>query len=280
MIKERAGNPLHRYGARSSVDPSSQTEDLGDDAIKASMYGIANLKRIVPNLVKWSSEEGKDYSNLNELYGQVMGQLGRYMGHVSTNVGGVYQDNKTADQDGFVFTTVPANHQRAAVQFLNDQLFTTPRWLIDSDILRRIESNGMMDRLRRLQVQTLNRLFNADRLKRLSENEALDGPNSYTITELFSDVRQGIWSDLQSRRAIDPFRRNLQRAFLNKMTELLDAKESNYDQSDARAVARGTLEQLKKDLEKAIKRQGDDLSKYHLQDALSRVERVLEPTNK
>ncbi len=280
MIKERAGNPLYRYGARSSVDPSSQTEDLGDDAIKASMYGIANLKRIVPNLVKWSSEEGKDYSNLNELYGQVMGQLGRYMGHVSTNVGGVYQDNKTADQDGFVFTTVPANHQRAAVQFLNDQLFTTPRWLIDSDILRRIESNGMMDRLRRLQVQTLNRLFNADRLKRLSENEALDGPNSYTITELFSDVRQGIWSDLQSRRAIDPFRRNLQRAFLNKMTELLDAKESNYDQSDARAVARGTLEQLKKDLEKAIKRQGDDLSKYHLQDALSRVERVLEPTNK
>lgn len=192
----------------------------------------------------------------------------------------MYQDNKTADQDGFVFTTVPANHQRAAVQFLNDQLFTTPRWLIDSDILRRIESNGMMDRLRRLQVQTLNRLFNADRLKRLSENEALDGPNSYTITELFSDVRQGIWSDLQSRRAIDPFRRNLQRAFLNKMTELLDAKESNYDQSDARAVARGTLEQLKKDLEKAIKRQGDDLSKYHLQDALSRVERVLEPTNK
>ena len=280
MIKERAGNPLYRYGARSSVDPSSQTEDWGDDAIKASMYGIANLKRIVPNLVKWSSEEGKDYSNLNELYGQVMGQLGRYMGHVSTNVGGVYQDNKTADQDGFVFTTVPANHQRAAVQFLNDQLFTTPRWLIDSDILRRIESNGMMDRLRRLQVQTLNRLFNADRLKRLSENEALDGPNSYTITELFSDVRQGIWSDLQSRRAIDPFRRNLQRAFLNKMTELLDAKESNYDQSDARAVARGTLEQLKKDLEKAIKRQGDDLSKYHLQDALSRVERVLEPTNK
>ena len=60
--------------------PSSKTEDLGDDAIKASMYGIANLKRIVPNLVKWSSEEGKDYSSLNELYGQVMGQLGRYMG--------------------------------------------------------------------------------------------------------------------------------------------------------------------------------------------------------
>ena len=80
MIKERAGNPPYRYGARSSVDPSSQTEDLGDDAIKASMYGIANLKRIVPNLVKWSSEEGKDYSSLNELYGQVMGQLGRYMG--------------------------------------------------------------------------------------------------------------------------------------------------------------------------------------------------------
>lgn len=280
MIKEKAGNPLYRYGARSSVDPSSQTEDLGDNAIKASLYGIANLKRIVPNLVKWSSEEGKDYSSLNELYGQVIGQLGRYMGHVGSNVGGVYQHNKTADQDGTVFTPVSADHQRAAVQFLNDQLFTTPQWLIDSDILRRIESNGMMDRLGRLQVSTLNRLFNASRLKRLSENQALDGPNSYTITELFSDVRQGIWSDLQSRQAIDPFRRNLQRAFITKMAELLDTKESNYDQSDARAMARGTLEQLKKNLEKAIKRQDDDLSKYHLQDVLSRVEKALDLKDK
>ena len=138
----------------------------------------------------------------------------------------------------------------------------------------------MMERLRNLQVQTLNRLFNADRLKRLSETEALDGADSYTITELFSDVRQGIWSDLQSDDAIEPFRRNLQRAFLTKMTELMDTQENDYDHSDARAVARGTLEQLKKDLKKAIKRQKDDLSSYHLHDAFARVERLLEVTNK
>ena len=280
MIKERAGNPLYRYGRFSTFDPSSQTEDLGDDAVKASTYGIANLKRIVPNLVEWSTEEGREYDNLQELYGQVIAQLGRYMRHVGSNVGGVYEYRKTADQEGFVYTPVPAQHQREAVRFLNAQLFATPRWLIEPDILRRIESNGMLERLRRLQVQTLNRLFNADRLKRIAETEALNGSSSYRMTELFADVRQGIWTELNSRQAIDPFRRNLQRAFLNKMGELMDTKESKYDQSDARAAARGTLTQLKKDLTKAIKRQKDESSKYHLQDALARVEKLLAVANK
>ncbi|MFQ5633337.1 MAG: zinc-dependent metalloprotease, partial [bacterium] len=258
----------------------AQTEDLGDDAIKASAYGIANLKHIVPKLVEWSAEAGKEYDSLEELYGQVIGQLRRYMGHVGSNVGGVYEYRKTSDQDGFVYTPVPADYQRAAVRFLNNQLFATPRWLIRPDILRRFESDGMMQRLRNLQAQTLNRLFNADRLKRLAETEALYGQPCYTVAELFADVRQGVWSELGNQEAIEPFRRSLQRAFLKKMAELMDAKNDNYDQSDARAVARGTLEQLKTDLKKAIKRKNDDLSKYHLQEALARVEILLKVADK
>ncbi|MCA9741986.1 zinc-dependent metalloprotease [candidate division KSB1 bacterium] len=275
MIKERADDPLYRYGRGSSVDPSSQTEDLGDDAIKASAYGIANLKRIVPNLVEWSSEPGKEYDSLEELYGQVVGQLRRYMGHVSTNVGGIYAYPKTSDQDGFVFTPVPASYQKAAVQFLNNELFATPKWLIRADILRLFESDGMLQRLRDLQARTLSSLFNADRLKRLSETEALYSVPSYTVVDLFGDVKRSIWSELEDKSAIDPFRRNLQREFLKKMADLMDAKNEAFDESDARAAARGTLLQLKAELPRAIDRKSDSASKFHLQEALAQVNKLL-----
>lgn len=275
MIKERADDPLYRYGRGSSVDPSSQTEDLGDDAIKASAYGIANLKRIVPNLVEWSSEPGKEYDSLEELYGQVVGQLRRYMGHVSTNVGGIYAYPKTSDQDGFVFTQVPASYQKAAVQFLNNELFATPKWLIRADILRLFESDGMLQRLRDLQARTLSSLFNADRLKRLSETEALYSVPSYTVVDLFGDVKRSIWSELEDKSAIDPFRRNLQREFLKKMADLMDAKNEAFDESDARAAARGTLLQLKAELPRAVDRKSDSASKFHLQEALAQVNKLL-----
>lgn len=280
MIKERADDPLYRYGRGSSVDPSSQTEDLGDDAIKASAYGIANLKRIVPNLVEWSSEPGKEYDSLEELYGQVVGQLRRYMGHVSTNVGGIYAYPKTSDQDGFVFTQVPASYQKAAVQFLNNELFATPKWLIRADILRLFESDGMLQRLRDLQARTLSSLFNADRLKRLSETEALYNVPSYTVVDLFGDVKRSIWSELEDKSAIDPFRRNLQREFLKKMADLMDAKNEAFDESDARAAARGTLLQLKAELPRAIDRKSDSASKFHLQEALAQVNKLLKGDEK
>jgi len=155
-------------------------------------------------------------------------------------------------------------------------LFTTPNWLVASDILRRIEPAGMMDRLRNLQVQTLNRLFDGDRLNRLSETEALHGISAYKITDLFTDVQNGVWSELDYRIRIDPFRRNLQRAYLNKMTDLMNMDEAKYNQSDIKAVTRGMLDGLREDLKKTIGRQKDEISKFHLQDALARVEKILD----
>ena len=115
-IKERANDPVYRFGS-SSIDPSSQTEDLGNDAIKASNYGIANLKRIIPNLIEWTTEDGENYDELKYLYGQVLSQFRRYLGHVSTNVGGVYQHYKTSDQEGAVYTHVEKSHQKNCIKF-------------------------------------------------------------------------------------------------------------------------------------------------------------------
>lgn len=277
-IKSRADNPYYRYGQQrgNPVDPSSQTEDLGDDAVKASNYGIANLQRIVPNLVEWSAQEGKDYDDLQELYTQVLNQFGRYMRHVGTNVGGVYEYRKSSDEEGFVFTPVPKARQQAAVAFLNEQLFQTPEWMIDQNVLQRIEAAGMMERLRNLQEQTLNRLFEGDRLNRLIESKAVHGTEVYSCLDLFRETRTGIWSELGKGSTIGPFRRNLQRAYINKMSELIKLEEDKYDQTDIKALARATLKKIQKDIDAALKSQKDELTLYHLQDAHDRIEEILD----
>ncbi len=286
-ILEHAGDPLYRFGAQqwSVVDPSSQTEDLGDDAVKASNYGIENLKRIIPNLISWTSEDGKDYDDLETLYDQVLTQFNRYMGHVSNNIGGVYQYNKTYDQEGAVFIPVPKERQEESMQFLQDQLFTTPEWMIDNNILNKIENNGNVERIRGLQVRTLENVLDFGRLGRMIENETLNGKEAYTLTEMMNDLRSGIFSELRSGKKIDTYRRNLQRAYVDRLEYLLTEEQSgrrnatsvNVSQSDIRAIARAELNTLKRSVRSAIGRTGDALSRYHLQDLMERIDLILDP---
>ena len=277
-ILERAGDPVFRYGQQQGrvIDPSAQTEDIGSNAVEASNLGIANLKRITQHLIEWTSEEGKDYSELNELYGQVIGQFRRYIGHVGNNVGGVYEYDKTADEEGVVYLHVPKDRQMEAVRFMNVQVFETPQWLIDPAILNRISSSGIMDQVRGLQSYALMVLFDPASLNRMTENAALNGRAAYAPAGLFSDVRNGIFREVKSGKAIDPYRRNLQRAFVDRMASLMQATADPYDQSDIKALARGTLVDLKADLKKNAKRQSDQVSRYHLEDLVARIERIEE----
>ena len=160
--------------------------------------------------------------------------------------------------------------------FLNEQLFKTPSWLIEQDILSRIESEGMMDRIRGLQVGTLGRLLRSSTLNRLIEQEALNGSQAYSMLEMLNDTRNGIFSELKSGARIDPFRRNLQRGYVDRMADLLKSDESDVVQTDIRAVVRAQLEMIRKDAEKAAKRQRDSLSKYHLQELAVRIDALLE----
>ena len=198
------------------------------------------------------------------------------MGHVTTNVGGVYRYSKTTDQEGLVYTPVPQNLQADAVRFLNKQLFMTPTWMIDNNILQRIESAGMVERIRGTQVRTLRSLFRADRLKRLVEGEALHGKNSYTLQQLFEDTRKGIWMELSSGATIDAYRRNLQRAYVDMMGEMVHQDDANIAQSDIRAMARATLVDIEDEITDSLKKQRDSSNKIHLEDILARLEALLD----
>lgn len=285
-ILEHAGDPMYRFGSqqREVVDPSSQTEDLGDDAVKASNYGIANLKRIVPNLIEWTAEDGKTYEDLGTLYGQVLGQYNRYMGHVSNNIGGVYEYYKTYDQEGAVYMPVPKERQAESVAFLQEQLFTTPEWMIDAEILNRIEHDGSLERIRATQVRTLENVLDFGRMGRMIENETLNGKDAYTLTQLMTDLRTGIFSELSNGKKIDTYRRNLQRAYIERLDYLLtkdqtgrNATDVKVSQSDIRAISRAELNTLKRLVATAATRTGDTLSRYHLQDLKERIDLILDP---
>ncbi|MEO0527712.1 MAG: zinc-dependent metalloprotease [Bacteroidota bacterium] len=294
-ILEHAGDPLYRFGHQQVgdvVDPSSQTEDLGDDAIKASNYGIENLKRIVPNLIKWTAEDGKNYDDLEKIYGQVLAQYRRYMGHVSNNIGGVYEHFKTYDQEGSVYTHVDRNHQENCMQFVQQQLFKTPKWLLDQEIFGRTEYSGSVERIRAIQVNTLDNILSLGKMARIIENETANGDKAYKLTDMVRDLRKGIWSELRNGSKIDTYRRNLQKAHIDRLAYLMTAENQkkkpafggyqkstvvNTSQSDVRSIARAELNILKTRIRNAIPRTADSMSTYHLQDALERIKLILNP---
>lgn len=294
-ILEHAGDPLYRFGHQQVgdiVDPSSQTEDLGDDAVKASEYGIANLKRIVPKLIEWTAEDGKNYEDLDKLYGQVFAQFNRYMGHVSNNIGGVYENHKTYDQEGVVYTAVPKDHQRKAMAFLHEQLFQTPAWMLDQNILDRIEYSGFLEQIRSMQVRTLNNTLSLGRMARLIENETANGKEAYSLLQMMSELRKGIWFELGNGRAIDTYRRNLQKAHIDRLHYLMTAENQskatdfggyrkstavNTSQSDIRTLARAELNLLQRDIKNAKGRVSDTMTRYHLDDVSERIETILNP---
>ena len=290
-ILDKADDPMYRFGRqqRPVIDPSSQTEDLGDDAVKASNYGIANLKRIVPKLIDWTYEEGKNYDDLSTLYDQVFGQFNRYMGHVRSNIGGVYQYNKTYEQEGAVFTHVSKNRQSNSMAFLHQQLFSTPYWMLDKNILSKTKAAGSVERIRSMQVRTLNSLLAFDRLARVIENETLNGSNAYGLTSMLEDLRNGLWKEVKQGKTPDTYRRNLQRAHIERLGYLLKEEQKLSDnqrqyggvtlidvsQSDIRAAARAELKSLYQ-LVNRKRKTASGMGKAHLEDAKSSIAQLLD----
>ena len=249
-IKERANDPVYRYGRQQwrVIDPSSQTEDLGDDAIYASELGIKNLKRIVPNLIEWSYEEGKNYDQLDEMYGQVVGQFRRYIGHVANNVGGVYEYYKTADQGEAVYVHVPKEKQERAVQFLVDYVFTTPQWLLDKEIIDRTSNDETLDPISRLQSYALNLLMSSSRVDRMVENQLMNGASAYAVSDMFNTVDKAVLSDITSENVSIP-RKNLHRMYVSAMSNIVEKAMSSQRQDELSTYALSSLHKLHASLE-------------------------------
>ena len=285
MVSEKTGNPIYAFGSQGSrFDPRSQTEDIGNNSIKASTYGLKNLKIVAANLPKWTSDQTNNYEDLAELYGEMLGVWNRYIGHVTTHVGGVYEDTKNPSQSGDVYTMVSKVQQKAAIQWLHKNAFVSPTWLVNKSILNKIDYAGYTERLRGLQVRHLNRLLSFETLGRLIDYNALNS-DDYSALEMLRDVRKGIWSEANLGQNVTVYRRNLQRAHIDQLNMLMtqdmnrarSRKYYNVNQSDVRALVRGELNILKNRLKSAANAAVNTETKYHYRDALVRIDKILDP---
>lgn len=293
-ILDRADNLMYRFGHQQAggvVDPSSQTEDLGDDAIKAGSYGIKNLQRILPNIEKWTTKDGENYDEMATMYGQVLSQFNRYMGHVTANIGGVYEYYKTSDQEGAIYTHVAKSHQKNALNFINKELFSTPTWMIDKNIYAKTQFSGAIEKIGSVQTRTLYNILDSGRMARMIENQTMNGSKAYSLVAMFSDLRKGVWSELYTGKTIDTYRRNLQRAHINRLDYLLNTAKNqrganrgyfkqstvNIGQSDIKAMVRGELNRIKREIRAAVSKASNTTSRYHLQDAIARIDVALDP---
>ena len=290
-IDSLKANPRLWFGGEAqNSDPRAQTEDLGDNSSKASEYGIKNLKRILINLPEWTKEEADQYDNLEEMYGQLVTQFGRYVGHVTKNVGGIYETFKSVEQPGDVYDVTPKATQKEAVDFLNKQLFATPSWILNKDILNKFSEPSGPEQVINLQTNTLKSLLSGTRIFRLLIcTERYN--NSYSPDEFLTDVKKGVWTELPAAAAIDIYRRNLQKVYIDALISLINPTAPiipdlprgffinfpDTKNSDIPSIARAQLNELKNEIASAIPRETDKLSKYHLQDLLERIKQALNP---
>ncbi len=291
IVERLAKNGRLWFGGESfNNDPRSQTEDLGDNSMKASEYGVRNLKRIVKNLPEWTREEGDRYQNLNEMYGQVLTQFNRYANHVTKNIGGVQETFKSVEQEGSVYEPEPKSVQKSAVSWLNQYVFATPAWLLDKAILNKI-TDPVSNNVGTMQSNVLTNLLSATRLSRMLESSNRFGASSYGILELFTNLKSGIWPELRTGKTSDMYRRNLQKAYVDRVIALMSSTTQpqqmssgftfsfgpNTRNTDLPSIARGHLTELLADIRAASRRTNDKLSRYHYMDLAQRIDQALNP---
>jgi len=266
-------------GETQKFDPRCQTEDLGDNAMKASIYGIKNLKRILPNLPSWTIGEGGVNDNLLGIYKGVQAQYFKYMGHVLKNIGGLNYNLKAENEPGAIFSPSSKSKQQEALNFFNTQLFNTPYWLMDKNVVNRVNLPDDPDFVSDTQVRVLNSLLDLARITKIQANVNQFGKQAYPLNEYIATVHKGIWKELKVSKGlkIDVYRRNLQKAYFGAVLIILASKDPANSESDAFSILKADLYILQKEIKTAIPKANDALTLFHLKDIESRINELIHP---
>jgi len=278
--REQDEKPYLRFSTEGNdgTDPGDETEAVGDmDAVRATALGLKNLSRVSEMLLAaTSSRVGDPWSELEEVYGRMVSQWQTELNHVVRVVGGFNSQQKHIGQNGVRFTIVPKQTQADAVKFLLNNAFQTPQFMIQPDILRRIQTTGVVERIRTAQNGMMNGLLQSARLDRMVEQVALDGPAAYSPIEFLTELRKGVWSELANPgQPIIIYRRNLHRSYLDTIDTRLNGPTAPSD--EVRALLKGELRALDGELTTALSRVTDDLTKRHLQDCKDQIAIILDP---
>lgn len=283
VIKELENKRLW-FGTESNpFDPRSQSEQVGDNAMIGSSYGIKNLQRIMKDLDKWTRVDNEDYSNLSTMFDQVTGQFNRYLGHVSKYIGGELETPKTVEQKGPIYEVVSKQEQKEALSFLNEQIFKTPEWLMKKEVFENT-SKSPVSVVEGLQKNVLSRILNPMILQKMYTSQSID-KNAYALDEYMQDLKGYVWTGTSP----DIYKRNLQRNYVHTLVSLVSAKPSTASSSargssftmssnsDVNAVARGVLRDIQKEAKGLASSSSDRMARYHFADIDYQIEKALDP---
>src|SRR5579884_3821965 len=287
--------PWLRFGGEdgpSMVDPTVLTENIGSDRIEATTLGLKNLDRILDHLVAATTNKGEDYALLEEAYQAILTHERNWFSSVAKLVGGVNENRTLAGRGGETFVRVPKEKQKAAVSFLLEHAFVTPKRLLNPAILSQFRYSGVADDVLSMQKGLLRTLLSHDRLSRLFDAEVLDPDKAYAVVELLGDVQEGLWSELKAEHPrIEPLRRELQRTYL----DVLKSEFHSSAASDAprpvlgrpvlsgervakqRAAERSAQRNVVKQNNAALPKVKDAATRVHLEDTRSEIEEALNP---
>jgi hypothetical protein len=276
IVSRLKENPRLWFGSEEiRIDPRSQREDLGDNSMKASDYGLKNLQRVVKALPEWTSEEGDLNVNLKRMYGEVVSQYKRYIGHVCENIGGLYRTYKSVEQEGDVYTAVPKDRQKEALDWLNRNVFQKPEWMVAESYMTRFTETpdtylyGLVDAA--INAQT-SAVINAEALARMQGFADQDAAN-YRPEEYLTDLYALVFSELKSGAKVDSYRRYVQRRLVEESLKVVTAKK---DASDAKALVRYELQTLATQAEARSKTVADKVTKAHWADLAKRIQDAFE----
>lgn len=277
IASRQQDEPMLLFGNLSSIDPTQQREALGNNHVASTRYGVENIKRIMAFIVDAAGNDGDNFDTLSELYAAVIQQRNFWLSHVVSWVGGVYSERKVYGQDGVIYTPVPRERQLEAMQYLLDEAFQTPAYLLDPDVIDLIRPFGSDNQIMQGQRMLLLNLMSTSRLNRMAELEASRDPATiYPVDEMMTDLRKGIWKELeQNRVSIDLYRRNLQRAYIQVM-EVQAGGLFMRSSSEGASLIRGHMRDLQREVDRAIQRAADNPTRYHLEDISARIRDVIE----
>jgi hypothetical protein len=257
IVDQKSLNPIYMFGSSWS-DPNSQTENIGDDPVKASYYGIKNLKIVAKNLTDWTYAPNKDYGDLEELYDELLGVYRRYIFHVIGIIGGVNETLINTNQDGsFTYKNVSKQEQIRALSFLDSELWNAPLWLLDKSIISQINNSDGLFKIENMHDRSINSLLSINRLNRmLSSSNSLVG-DGLEYNELFNRLYKSIFEKINPSNQIE---RNLQISFTKKINSLIDEE----DLKDAiKSKALSMKDEINKLSAKKIRSSANEVIKNH-----------------
>ena len=227
-VTDLSDNPVYRYGKQQSdiLDPRSQTEDLGDNAVKATQYGVKNLKYILSNLNQWLEEEDVDYTHRSDLYDGILMHYITYMLHVYHNIGGIYLHEKLVGDKVEALQSEPKEKQKEAMNYFLEQLATLD-WVDDSNILKTLPMVGKpSDALRNVMMKLL-----MEAPARVEFSALKAGKEGYGVEECMNDIYTYIWSPTMKGRKLTESQIKLQNLFIKYLASTAGIRWSKETKS-------------------------------------------------